>query len=59
MQVREQEIIALTARITDVLAEHPNALEAETACSMAKELASLRAKQMSHQWREDSKVMSA
>jgi hypothetical protein len=41
----QRAVLKLAARVTALLNEHPNAQEAEAACSIAKELASLTSQQ--------------
>ena len=54
MQASELEVIVLASKITDVLIQHPDAYTAETACAIALEIARLRVKQTSLQWRSQA-----
>jgi len=44
---RQETVFKLAEKIIQILIEHPNPYEAETACCIAKEQASLNAKQWS------------
>jgi hypothetical protein len=59
VQDSESEVMVLASKISETLAAHPNADVAESACAIALEVARLRAKQVSLQWRGSSALNTA
>jgi len=58
MQAVDLDVIVLASKVTDILDAHPDAHIAETACAIALEVARLRVKKTSLQWRKSGSIIA-